>query len=252
MIKPSLFFFIWPTIGLLGFLVALGGGYWYLKSSKVECWVQQAPERAPCPTDLQLQLQPLRNQALLGSDFSSQVTQLLDQHDSPYELQHIRKTLSGELVLTLAQDPFQYQLVDRTSQQAWLVTEHGWLRTIESSGSAQIALPRISQTDVTAQLLSEGRQAPTATHELTTRLLQALDLYALQYQEVILYDPVTTVVKLNDTQQLLLENDAVLENLEKFRLLQTHPEQISTPGQIVEYDVRFKLPVLRTHTSIAL
>lgn len=227
-------------------------GYWQLRVTTIECWLDTTPSVQKCPDELAALLQPLLAQPLVAFDFETQLASLFDTHRSPYELIQVRKRWPGTLVVELRQDPFQYVLTDRSAQKPWLVTEHGWLRNVDSTPSAELALPRVSRPDFTTIVSEDSRHLTPETHDLITRLIQALQLYDIQYLELILYDPVTTIINLNDHQQVLIENDVVLENLEKLRLLQAHPNQGGNPESIVEYDVRFKLPVLRTQKTLSL
>jgi hypothetical protein len=194
--------------------------------------------------------------SLLGTHFEERVNLLVDGHQLPYELHSLRKEAPSTLTLYLRQDPFVYQVREVTTDKKWLVTDHGWLRSQEEGAvsltESHSLLPQITQVMAFPSTAVETRRVDPATHDLIQQLLQALDVYEIEYQRLILYDPVTSIVVLNDTQHVLLENDRLLENLERLTLLFANQSQLPIPSTVVEYDVRFKLPVLRTDPTFEL
>jgi hypothetical protein len=252
MIKPSPDLWLWPVGGIVVLLLTVGLAYWQLRVTQVECLIQASSPQA-CPEELSALLQPFYGQPLIATNFEHNLANLVNEHRSPYELLAVTKQMPGTLRLQLRQDPFQYHFQERgPTPQAWLVTEHGWLRASDGTPSAQLKIPTITRLTPVLAATPDARQIDTSTHDLINQLLPALKLYDIEYQEIVLYDPVTTVIKLNDTQQVLIENDKLLENLEKLDLILSHPPQLNSPAPIVEYDVRFRLPVLRTQVSISV
>lgn len=226
-------------VGIVG-LGFLANRFWLITS--VSC--RTASE--PCPTATTQALSTLVGKPLLFTKTEAQVLSVIQEYQLPIELSGLRKNYRGELTVEVRLDPDRY-LMSTPDQTLYRVSAQGWLTPTDNTS---LDLPQIVlSASESATLAAQPRLSAELHYELST-LIELLATHGINHQKMVTLDAFTMVVQLNENQQALIDREEAALNLARLELILNAPNTELDLTQIQEFDVRFKLPVLRTTKTI--
>ncbi len=194
----------------------------------------------PCPENLSTLLSNLDGTSLFFTKFES-VLAGEPYSKEPYTLSSLSKNLPSTLNLTFKQEPLLYGL--RFSDGATeLIGKEGTVIRLDN-------LPEIAMVEIEAQrqdfFESEDRIIPYY-HNVFAGLINSLYKYELIFQNITWKNNYEIRVDLVGHPTAITSENDPIGDMEKLKLLIPSPPYNSVEEEIVEIDLRFDMPVLRT------
>lgn len=188
------------------------------------------------------QLQTLRGSRLLFRDFTQDehVAALLYLEDTQevFDIQRVEKSLSGVITVFLSDQPPLYRM--KQGEQVFLVAAGGGFR----SDNALIQVPLVMD------LSGVYQDQQTVVHQFLERFLRNLGEHQQKISQIELVSPEQIELSIPGFPRVIVELRQSPENVARQLVLvleQLVPEE--TDPALVELDLRFALPVLRTYRS---
>lgn len=232
--------------GFLGLF--LGGSvvvasYELLPTQNVKCWLLN-DKLKPCPQELTRLIQEhLKGKPLLKQAWDQDSTNAPFKNQ-PYTLIVDRKKLPGQLELIVNEEVTQYALVT-DDNQIWLIGQHGTIKQRLESQQDLPLLPTVKITFFTEEFVAHN-SLRTPVHTPLSQLITALEDQNLDFQNLTWTNAHTLTLDLASGQQVVLDPFQAETSALKLKLivaeLTTRPELEG----VIEIDLRFKFPVLRT------
>ena len=224
--------------GLLTILLALVL-FWlvnsYLIVKNIECFL----DHQSCPDQLLAQTTKLLNRQLLLTDFEGVITHFAI--NQPLKYSRLQKKLPQTLIIEFETIPIVYQL--KFSSQIFDVTSQGKLFEKKVSLITEILI----NDQLFDQVIEKGAVKP----QVHLQIIQALKLLDTEQQKIIKFaylNSESIVLILENNPQILLDPQNMIKSLSQyFRLIKPEIANYSTP--IMEVDLRFKYPILRSVVS---
>lgn len=200
----------------------------------VRCQLNETHE--PCPTETVAALHALIDQPLLYSDLPGLAEQALATHN--LYLAAYSRQLPDTLLLEVT--PTEYEFGVQTSTRTFVVTTKG--HVLEHTIPAELPTLYLADHLIThnelpsQQLISTSKTALSTLMQLQLTFTKA-EIISLQELRVELQDPEITVI-VNPAQ--------AQSQLQKVPVVLTSQAVYEIPEKLVELDMRFEMPVIRT------
>lgn len=210
----------------------------FLRVQTVSCLV----ETQPCPADVSQKLN-LQGRQLLFSDHQRQIT--TDLAGLPYQVVKVSLVLPHTVVAELKPQPSAYQLLN--NGQVYLVDQSGLLFQV-TQPMADLPIIQVSHANI---LDLTQREVPAATHQFWLEAAAGAKDLGFGAMELRAVNEATILIRLADSLQAVISNEQPLLQLERLQTILKQQAHTTPKEPIHEIDLRFRLPVLRTTTTIS-
>ena len=188
------------------------------------------------------QLQQLKGSRLLFRNFQreSVMTSLLyiEETKESFDLVRVKLFLTGEVNFFLSDQPPLYRIEQH--QELYLVTVSGFFR----ENNPQLALPLILDSQQIYQ------QQPEQVHHFLAQFLQQLPDHREKITQITLISPQRFELKVSNFPMIIIELTQEPQQLaRRFKLILEKLKPAEIDLSLVEIDLRFELPVMRTYKS---
>jgi len=202
---------------------------------KIDCSLNQQP----CSEELLVQTHKLSDQSLFFTDFNNLVSRFVI--NQPIKFSKLQKKLPQTLKIDFETLPIAYQL--KFSAQTFDVTSNGKLFEKISAETVEIQV----NDQLFDQMIEKGSVKPGVNLQIT----QVIRLLTQEQQKIKKFEfknLASVILVLENNPQILLNPQDMARSLfQYFGLIKPEIANYSTP--IMEVDMRFKYPILRSTVS---
>lgn len=213
-----------------------------LKISIIECQLNNQP----CPSEITQYFSPLHNQKLLT--IRPQLEELIQNLASPYQLHEYRLKFPHTLQIWLLTQQPAYQLQNIQTQETRVITVSGQVMGEQPlSNLITLQIP----PDVWTKYWTSNSLV-TEEHNTFSSIVQQLKNSAIPIMTGEISSDQTLRISLPENRTALLDIQELHIGLVRLELLLENLRKTPPTDPVVEIDVRYKLPVLRTTRSSSL
>jgi len=225
------------------FVLTLAGGviaYFICRISRIECY----SETTACPPEVLMALNSVHGQSLFFFD-GLQLDRAL--HDQPgYQVSDYQLWLPNTVKIQVRPQIVAYILRPEFQTASLAVTSDGKLTpNLLESTNTQVLVP-----DHQWARFEAGQTLDYQLHTLFLSTIRELQAAAISAPAIYLFDQQTLVLYLPDQPQVLIDTQQTTASIARLKSVLTELAINPLSASTKEIDVRYKLPVLRTSTSI--
>jgi hypothetical protein len=237
--RPAKSLFILTLIGIS--IIIFTFSAWLFRVKSFTCQLQN-DER--CPAGLDEQLTVVFGRSLFFTDFNSLLANL-NLSGQSFTVTKLRKRLPSSLELILLPEPFFYILRNANSDEKIAVTAAGMISNSPVIDE-QLELVEVYLKDSIWQEIVDNNQVESF-HQPLSVLLTSLKNNELYFSKIEWQDPSEIRVFTKDKIVIIFDNSLSSTQIKQAKELLSSSELSTLDMEPTELDMRFRLPVLRTH-----
>lgn len=203
-----------------------------------------------CPIELVAPIQEdLLGKSIFFTDLEMKVSELMA--DSQFELESVSKQLPGILNLGFIRRQPLYLLEVEAGRQ-YAILDRGLLQTVvDPNKVTSLPIIKINSELANSEFssINEGR-LDSETHNTIVSLLSSLEDLGLSSSYITLFDNEVIALEVDDNLTALVDSEQTINNLTKLKIILTELDFSTIDLAINEIDLRYKLVVLRTRSSL--